>query len=503
MRIQRLVLMGTALVFASGSLLLTAVPTADAIPVFSRKYGTSCATCHVAFPKLNAFGEAFRNNGYRMPGGDDQYEADDPVKLGAEPWKRLWPEAIWPGSMPYLPPVSLLIDNEYMVEPGADVNNDFQFPSNVALLTGGTFGDTISFFGRINLVAPGEDLHVHRLFGQLDGLFGTRMLNVRFGQLEPRAVPFSSNRRLTRYDYLMNTQTFPLGELMEALEEMEGNSGEEAYGEEGHNDAAQAHLHGGDFALGSTQQGVELWGVATGFGGRGGLEYGFGVVNGNGSGDFETNATNDNNSSKDIFWRGAYKFGGLSVLGDTTSAPAQANNWRDNSLRLGFFGYRGSTPYVLTHEDDHGGDGHESHGESFITSSLDDEMHGEVRLELADPDEVYTRLGADVNFWIGDLNLFGAYMWGETRMDPLLEHSAKADFNTWFTEADYVVFPWLVGALRYERVNLPGPLGDDLERWVPHVTALVRANAKFDFDAVLYPTSERRNRYLFTITFAF
>ena len=81
MKIQRLVLIGTALFFASGSLLLIAVPTADAIPAFSRKYRTSCATCHVAFPKLNAFGEAFRNNGYRMPGGDEDYLADDPVSL--------------------------------------------------------------------------------------------------------------------------------------------------------------------------------------------------------------------------------------------------------------------------------------------------------------------------------------------------------------------------------------------------------------------------------------
>ena len=26
--------------------------------------------CHVAFPKLNSFGEAFAGNGYQMPGED-------------------------------------------------------------------------------------------------------------------------------------------------------------------------------------------------------------------------------------------------------------------------------------------------------------------------------------------------------------------------------------------------------------------------------------------------
>ena len=40
-----------------------------AIPAFARKYKTSCATCHNGFPKLNAFGEAFRRNGYQFPGG--------------------------------------------------------------------------------------------------------------------------------------------------------------------------------------------------------------------------------------------------------------------------------------------------------------------------------------------------------------------------------------------------------------------------------------------------
>ena len=38
-----------------------------AIPAFARKYKTSCMTCHVAYPKLNAFGEAYRLNGYQIP----------------------------------------------------------------------------------------------------------------------------------------------------------------------------------------------------------------------------------------------------------------------------------------------------------------------------------------------------------------------------------------------------------------------------------------------------
>lgn len=39
-----------------------------AIPYFARRYGVDCVRCHVLPPKLNAFGEAFIANGYRMPG---------------------------------------------------------------------------------------------------------------------------------------------------------------------------------------------------------------------------------------------------------------------------------------------------------------------------------------------------------------------------------------------------------------------------------------------------
>lgn len=515
MRAQRFVLIAVMLAFTGTLLLLAVAPKADAIPAFSRKYQTSCATCHVAFPKLNAFGEAFRNQGYRMPGGDEQYEADEPVSLGAEPWKRLWPEAIWPGSVPYLPPVSFYIDNTYVVEPGADINNDFLFPNNVSLLTGGTFGSTFSFYGRINLFAPGQDLHVHRLFGQANDL-GTNLFNVRFGQMEPRAVPFSRSRSLITSDYLINSQTFPLREWLEVGEGGDDHDAEADDHEAGADDHAvepvddhdaggsDAHAHGGDFALGTTQQGIEVWGVADGFGGKGGFEYGVGVVNGNGSGDFADTGSNDNNSSKDFYGRGAYKIGGLSLLGDPEGAPAQSDNWRDDSLTVGAFAYRGSAPFVFEVPEEEEG---EHDDEMLSTAQIfalqeeheDDDPHGPVTLT---GDERYTRYGFDFDAWYRDLNVFGAYMWGETRLSPLSEDHAKADFTSWFTEADYVIYPWLIGAVRYEKVDLPEPM-HDIERWIPHVTALIRANVKFTLDAEINPDDDRRNRYLFNFAFAF
>jgi hypothetical protein len=63
------------------SLSATASPAAgNSIPYFARKYGVTCQACHVAPPKLNAFGEAFVARGYEMP--------------GLTP-RRTWPFALW------------------------------------------------------------------------------------------------------------------------------------------------------------------------------------------------------------------------------------------------------------------------------------------------------------------------------------------------------------------------------------------------------------------------
>ena len=41
---------------------------ADALPVFAHRYGLTCQACHTAVPHLTAFGEAFRERGFRLPG---------------------------------------------------------------------------------------------------------------------------------------------------------------------------------------------------------------------------------------------------------------------------------------------------------------------------------------------------------------------------------------------------------------------------------------------------
>ena len=55
-------------VFAVSLALLVLGQTALAIPAFARKHAFNCNMCHVGFPKLNDFGQRFRDNGYQIPG---------------------------------------------------------------------------------------------------------------------------------------------------------------------------------------------------------------------------------------------------------------------------------------------------------------------------------------------------------------------------------------------------------------------------------------------------
>ncbi|HHO52021.1 MAG TPA: hypothetical protein ENK18_14350, partial [Deltaproteobacteria bacterium] len=46
---------------------------AHAIPPFARRYEVTCSACHQGhYPRLNAYGRQFRDNGYQLPDGAEQ-----------------------------------------------------------------------------------------------------------------------------------------------------------------------------------------------------------------------------------------------------------------------------------------------------------------------------------------------------------------------------------------------------------------------------------------------
>ncbi len=78
-------------------LLLVLPRESKAIPAFSRIYQTSCTTCHLDFPKLNDFGKAFKDAGFKFPKDDDTYLKVPAALLGAPAQKDVWPKAVGPG----------------------------------------------------------------------------------------------------------------------------------------------------------------------------------------------------------------------------------------------------------------------------------------------------------------------------------------------------------------------------------------------------------------------
>lgn len=132
--------------------LLSVAETAAALPVFARRYETSCLTCHVMPPKLNAFGIAFRNNGYRIPINEEKFVKMPDVALGAPAWKKLWPKAVWPGAIPGAPPLAIRVDTDVDVQPSAVTHVNFDFPNGITGYFAGAAGDSFSYFGDVFLL---------------------------------------------------------------------------------------------------------------------------------------------------------------------------------------------------------------------------------------------------------------------------------------------------------------------------------------------------------------
>src|SRR5437899_918754 len=185
-----------------------------AIPAFSRQYGTSCSTCHVNFPKLNDFGKAFKDAGFKFPKDDDTFIKVPPVLLGAPAQKDIWPHTIWPGTIPGLPPIGLRYNTFFQVvsknrnafnaqlpgDPTAPFIPRTDFQSGLfSIFMAGNFGSDIAFWVDDDIsVAGGPDgglgdgylkfVNVGRFLK-----LPTDALSLRVGQFE-LDLPFSPAR---------------------------------------------------------------------------------------------------------------------------------------------------------------------------------------------------------------------------------------------------------------------------------------------------------------------
>src|ERR1700690_2252591 len=136
--------------------LLSVVPTGKAIPAFSRKYGTSCTTCHNNYPELNDFGEAFKKNGFKFPNDDATFVKQDAVMLGSKAQKEAFPGAVYPGEIPGTVPIAFRYSGALAWNasqpPGVSQTSsyiprtDLFQPNTFTIISAGSFGPNLSFW---------------------------------------------------------------------------------------------------------------------------------------------------------------------------------------------------------------------------------------------------------------------------------------------------------------------------------------------------------------------
>src|SRR5271169_295262 len=136
--------------------LLVKAPKSSAIPAFSRKYQTSCTTCHNNYPELNDFGEAFKRNGFKFPKDDEVFVKEPPVLLGSKAQKEAFPSAVYPGEIPGFLPIAFRYEGNFtlnskqpagvIAQNGFLPRTDLFEPNTFTILAVGSLGQNLSFW---------------------------------------------------------------------------------------------------------------------------------------------------------------------------------------------------------------------------------------------------------------------------------------------------------------------------------------------------------------------
>ena len=504
-----------------GLFILLTATKASAIPAFARLYGTSCATCHNPFPKLNDFGRAFKDNGFKFPVSDEEVLKVKALLLGAPAQKEQFPNSIWPGTIPGMPPIGLRM-NMFFQTVGKNRNN-FRFvptgtvpsvPSFVprtdfesglfSIFTAGNFGSDIAFWLDDDISVGGANANgglgdAYLKFVNIGRLIKLPKdsLGLRIGQFE-LDIPFSQARSYNISPYDIYTES-NVGAMATALPQSQ-------------------QFVNNVFGLADASQGFELSGGHS----YGGYHYSIAVVNQNSSGhaagsDFVPSATGGNNGGlgflsdsnfKDVYGRFSYRF----------------NLERDKASRTGI--QAAGTLGPRTHTFINLGT-YYFYGRS-MQQLIGQEASGTPTLITAN--EPFYRAGADFNFNYRKFNIYGLYMRGHDRnllpidntgvviplppsgAPPLpvgFIHARDAEFDGGFIQADYMVFPWMLTLMRYDAVNSSadringltlntgtpffGPFSDTRNRFTPGVQFLIHANIKTSFEYQIRPKQQILN----------
>src|SRR5215469_15819396 len=202
-------------------------PALHAIPAFARQYQTSCTTCHSDFPKLNDFGKAFKDAGFKFPVDNDSFLKIPATLLGAPAQKDQFPHVVWPGSIPGILPVGLRMNTFFQKTSGNRGNFDaLQPPGTVtsfipktdfstgffSIFTAGDFGSDIAFWVDDDISVSGQNANGSLGDGYLKFVNIGRVVKLpkdsftlRVGQFE-LDLPFTQARAYNISPYDIYTQ---------------------------------------------------------------------------------------------------------------------------------------------------------------------------------------------------------------------------------------------------------------------------------------------------------
>ncbi len=503
----------SSIVAGTAILMLFTSPKAYAIPPFARKYQTSCQTCHTDFPKLNDFGKAFKDAGFKFPADDETYVKEPPVMLGAPAYKDEFPNSIWPGEIPGMPPVGLRY-NQFFQFTGSNRNqfNALAAPGSVpgvipatdfqagffSIFTAGNFGSDIAFWVDDDLSVSGNNSggglgDAYLKFVNIGRLLKMRKdsLALRVGQFE-LDLPFTQARtiNLSPYDIFQ-----------------EANIGAALPG------ARQQNV-GNQFTFANVARGLELSGGHQ----YGGYHYSVAVFDQNTTGvsqaanlfPYVPSATasanggvgfSSDSSMKNVYARASYRFNleRDPKIRHDIQAAGKTGPHEHTYLNLGTFYMYGDSLQVLPGQ---------------AAGSLNTILNNR---------EPYYRVGGDFSYNFRTFNVYGLYMFAhDTNYLPVDATGAliplplsssttaagfvsgiPATFSGGFVEADYLVLPWVMTIMRWDQVNSSAdringlafatntpyfaPYDTSRDRFTPGVQFLIHANIKASFEYQIRP----------------
>lgn len=439
-------------------MLLIMVPSGKAIPAFSRKYGTSCTTCHNNYPELNDFGLAFKKNGFKFPTDDDTFVKQEPVLLGSKAQKEAFPEAVYPGEIPGTVPIAFRYEGNFnwnsnqplpVQAAGYVPRTDLFMPNTFTIISAGSFGQNISFWIDDDISAGGSGANgglgdAWLKYNDLGRVFHlpTNSLNVRFGQFE-LDLPFTQ----ARTPYLSGYDVFGEGAVAQNSCGLTPQP-------------LPCQTANNSFILGTPQRGIEFGGSPN----NGNFTWSVAVVDGTGSAYGGATSLVARNS-KDVYTRVSYQFNlerdpqsrhGIQAAGPT--GP------RDHtSIRVGGFYYYGKN------QQNFGGN------PFSFTGTINEPFYragGDLRFK-------YRKLEIDAVGLVGhdDNHLIDTEAQTITTANPVT-------FTGGFVAGNYWLYPWLIATMRYDFVNSPSDYWNGVSQYRtrndfrPGYQILLRANIK-------------------------